>query len=47
MIDIEIQISISKRSSGWAINYAPPHPPIAAREAGTTAPESKRKLFHF
>ena len=27
MIDIEIQISISKRSSGWEINYNPPLPP--------------------
>ena len=26
MIDIEIQISISKRSSGWAINYLCLHP---------------------
>ena len=26
MIDIEIQISISERSSGWAINYSGPGP---------------------
>ena len=25
MIDIDIQISISERSSGWATNYHPTH----------------------
>ena len=35
MIDIDIQISISERSSGWATNYGitPPSPPPSAPNA--------------
>ena len=32
MIDIEIQISISERSSGWAINYSVSGSPVGVEE---------------